>query len=275
MASMLHLQIQCPVCLNTLRDPVCLPCEHFYCRACITRHFAVNSVESTCPECRNPFHREDIRVNRALKNIVDAARDHLEQHETLREGANTLQSEQNQNSTEQCPVHFETFRFFCETDKKLLCQVCREDERHQGHRVKPLSDALQAKKEKAVENLENIFSENERLVNLIESQADEIIKTREKSKALSHQISEQFKKMHKFLSDKEEEVKALLMVEEDKLLENMEINLFTMEEILSEVRVNQGILMSALETDQPCQFLQWWTESGQSLIRETETTGGL
>ncbi|KAI4874818.1 hypothetical protein NFI96_023756 [Prochilodus magdalenae] len=271
MASMLSMQIRCPVCLNALREPVCLPCEHSYCRVCITRHLAVSADDSTCPECRTPFSREDIRVNRALRNIVDAAAAHLEEHHNLRQRA--AERGQNRTSTDQCPEHLETFKLYCETDQKLICVVCREEQRHQGHSCKTVSAALQAKKEIAAEKLETLFTENEKLVDLIESQADEIIKTREKSRTLSERITEQFQQMRQFLKDKEEEAKALLEQEEGKVLELMEVNLFMMEEMLSEVRVNQGLLMSALETDQPCQFLQWWGESGQSLIRETSSVG--
>ncbi|KAL7875273.1 hypothetical protein SRHO_G00062430 [Serrasalmus rhombeus] len=275
MASMLSMQIQCPVCLNALRDPVCLPCEHSYCRACLTRHLAVSADESTCPECRTPFSRADIRVNRTLRNIVDAAKVHLEEHNTLRDRAMTILTGQTQNTMDKCLDHIETLRLYCETDQKPICVVCRDDRRHQGHRVKTLSDALQAKKEKAAEKLETLFTENEKLVELIGDQVDEILKTRERLKVLTDQITEQFAQMCQFLKDKEVEIKALLEEEEDKLLRVMEVNLFRMEEMLTEVRVNQGLLMSALETDQPCQFLQWWTESGQSLVGETAAAGGI
>ncbi|XP_036451838.1 nuclear factor 7, brain-like isoform X2 [Colossoma macropomum] len=268
----LSMHIQCGVCLHDLRDPVCLPCQHSYCRVCITRHLAVNGDENRCPECRSPFRREDVRVNRTLRNIVDAVRAHLEEQESLRETSMSTLRRQNWTSTDQCPNHFETFSLFCETDHKLICVACRGDRRHQGHRFKNLSEAFQANKLKAAEKFDILVCENETLVELIESQADEIIRTREQSKALSDQISEQFEQMHQFLRDKEDEVKALLLVEEDNILERMEVNLFSMEEMLSEVKVNQGVLVSALETDEPCQFLQWWTECGQSLIGQTASS---
>ncbi|KAL7886466.1 hypothetical protein AOLI_G00041870 [Acnodon oligacanthus] len=260
----LSMQIRCGVCLNDLRDPVCLPCQHSYCRVCITRHLAVNGDENRCPECRSPFRRDDVRVNRAFRNIVDAVRAHLEEHQYLREPSVSTLRRPNQTSTDQCPDHFETFSLFCETDQKLICVACRRDRRHQGHSFKNLSEAFQASKVKAAEKFDNLVSENETLVELIESQADEIKRTRELSKVLLDRISEQFEQMHQFLRDKEDGVKALLLVEEDNLLERMEVNLFSMEEMLSEVKVSQGVLVSALETDQPCRFLQWWAECGKT-----------
>uniref|UniRef100_A0A8B9KFN8 Nuclear factor 7, brain-like n=1 Tax=Astyanax mexicanus TaxID=7994 RepID=A0A8B9KFN8_ASTMX len=276
MASMLSMQIQCPVCLGSFRDPVCLPCEHSYCRVCITSHAAVSTSGSFCPECRQPFSRDNIRVNRTLRNIVDAARAHLEEHEAFRERARAFRMRQDQSSSiGQCPDHDEAFRFFCETDQKLICVVCKEEARHQGHSSKSLRDALQTRKEKIVDKLDTLFSESETLVDLIEKQTREIIKTREKAKTLSNQISTQFDQMHQFLREKEEEVKALLLVEEDKLLDDMEVKLFTMEELLSDVRVNQGTIMSALDMEQPCQFLPWWSECGGSLIGETASSSGV
>uniref|UniRef100_A0AAR2KD99 Uncharacterized protein n=1 Tax=Pygocentrus nattereri TaxID=42514 RepID=A0AAR2KD99_PYGNA len=256
----LSMQIRCGVCLNDLRDPVSIPCQHSYCRVCITRHLAVNGDENRCPECRSLFSRDDVRVNRALRNIVDAVRAHLEEHESLREPSMSTLRRPNQTSTDQCPNHFETFSLFCETDQKLICVACRRDRRHQGHRFKNLSEAFQANKLKAAERFDILVCENKTLVELIESQADEIKRTREQSKVLSDQLSEQFEQMHQFLRDKEDEVKALLLVEEDNLLERMEVNLFPMEEMLSEVKVNQGVLVSALEMDEPCQFLSEMNE---------------
>lgn len=62
--------------------------------------------------------------------------------------------------------------------------------------------------------------------------------------------------LHQFLDDKENEIKKQLKEKENEILNIMGVNMFTMEEMLSDREENQGIIKSALELNQPCQFLQ-------------------
>ncbi|TSR75296.1 Zinc-binding protein A33 [Bagarius yarrelli] len=258
MASELSDQIRCPVCLNDLRDPVCLPCEHCYCRGCITKHMTQNSGNTRCPECRRPFTQDDIRVNRVFRNLVDAAKMHLREHQDLIDrvaSPSTRISNLNQDFTQCCTYHNEKIKLFCVTDEKLMCVICKEEETHRGHSFKTLDAAFYDKKKKTTETLETLLGENV-LVDLINAQAEEILKTMEKSKALSNQISAQFMTLHQFLDDKENEIKKQLKEEENRILNIMGVNMFTIEEIVSDKREKQGIIKSALEMNAPCEFLQ-------------------
>lgn len=63
-------------------------------------------------------------------------------------------------------------------------------------------------------------------------------------------------KLHQFLNDKEREVKNQLKEEENQILNIMGVNMFTMEEMLSDGGEKQGIMRSALQMNRPSQFLQ-------------------
>lgn len=63
-------------------------------------------------------------------------------------------------------------------------------------------------------------------------------------------------KLHQFLNDKEREVKNQLKEEENQILNRMGVNMFTMEEMLSDGGEKQGIMRSALQMNRPSQFLQ-------------------
>ncbi|XP_035386895.1 E3 ubiquitin-protein ligase TRIM62-like [Electrophorus electricus] len=271
MASALSHQICCPICLQDLRDPVSLPCEHFYCRKCITDHLAMNGDESVCPVCRRAFSGDDIKGSRLLRNIVEATRAHLVEHEALRaQVMNITSGDVNCDQNQRCPVHDEPFKLFCETDNKLMCVICSLEELHQGHHCKSLKDAFQDGKEKTSKSMAMLLTEDEKLVDLIEKQTIEIVKTRDKYKLLSDQISAQFEMLHRFLRQKEDEVMKLLDEKQNQILEMMEDNLFIMEETLSNAREKQGVLMSVLENEQPCQYLQvshLCSYSGKILIR--------
>ena len=45
----------CTICLDTLRDPLKLPCGHWYCKECIDGLRQSKSVQDSCPVCREPL----------------------------------------------------------------------------------------------------------------------------------------------------------------------------------------------------------------------------
>ncbi|XP_030641374.1 E3 ubiquitin-protein ligase TRIM62-like [Chanos chanos] len=271
MASGLFHQIQCPICLNDFTDPVSLPCDHSFCRRCITIDMEINSDACRCPECRSTFTRREMRDNRLLRNIVEAARRHLEEHETLRKRVDRTApppvTQNNSPSDLMCPKHDdEKLKLFCETDLKLVCFICREEDQHQGHKFKPLKDAAEIKRTETKEARDMLLEEDQALTDLIQKQREEIRMTKERSKVLSAQISAQFEEMHQFLREKEEELKRRLEKEERELVDGMEDTVGRIEELLSDGREEQGVLLSALEIDRCDKLLVWWSEDGQSLV---------
>ncbi|KAI7806143.1 tripartite motif containing 109 [Triplophysa rosa] len=267
-------QIQCSVCLGDFTDPVSLLCDHTFCRQCISNHSHSTRLR-LCPECRRPYTMWDLRSNRVLRNMVDAVREHLTEQQALRDsniaasgahcGAVRVFEEPEKLV---CSDHKERLRLFCETDQKLVCLICRDCEKHQGHKFKPVEEAAEPRKKLLLEPLSFVSKENEDLEALIKKQTNEISKTEERSRQLSAQISAQFEEMRQFLKKKEEEVKKLLEKEEKDLVEKMKKNRTEIEETLNDGREKEGILHSVLETDQPDGFLQWWTEKGLEFVEE-------
>ena len=50
----------CSVCLNVIRDPLALECQHNFCTDCINRWVCTNT---SCPMCRTPIHSSTIIFN--------------------------------------------------------------------------------------------------------------------------------------------------------------------------------------------------------------------
>ncbi|XP_076826963.1 E3 ubiquitin-protein ligase TRIM17-like [Brachyhypopomus gauderio] len=274
MASRLSKQIQCSVCLGDFTDPVSLLCDHTFCRQCISNYSQTSSRLRQCPECRRPYTMWDLRSNRVLRNMVDAVREHLSEQEALRDmdrggtGALGVLGVLEDPEKLVCSEHNERLKLFCETDQKLVCLICRDGDKHQGHRFKPVEEAAEPRKDMLGEPLNFLSKENDELEELIKKQTSEITKTQEKSKQLSAQISAQFEELHQFLRQKEQDVKTLLEREEKLMVEKMQKKRSEIEARLNDGREQEGVLRSVLETDRPDSFMQWWTETGISFVQE-------
>ncbi|XP_036435694.1 nuclear factor 7, brain-like [Colossoma macropomum] len=269
MASALYEQIQCAICLCDFTDPVSLPCEHSFCRLCILGHLQACSGQSSCPECRQQFTKDDLRPSRLLRNVIEAIQDHLKEKQST-----AVQNTDLNTSGLVCAEHDEKLRLFCETDQTLMCVICRDGTKHQGHQYKPVKEVVSTKKDDVKRALEILSTEYRELNDLVKEQTAEIEKSKVKSNLLSGQISSQFEELHHFLRKKEEEIKKQLEMEEKRCLEPMEEKKTMIETLLKEGKRDQDILKSALNINQPEIFLKWWNEKGLSItenIQKKET----
>ena len=72
--SKLEELLNCAICLNKFKDPVLLPCNHSFCKQCITDLLArSNNTHFSCPICKkkvsvpeNGFFPADFKSNQLL-----------------------------------------------------------------------------------------------------------------------------------------------------------------------------------------------------------------
>ncbi|CAB1334527.1 unnamed protein product [Coregonus sp. 'balchen'] len=285
MTSVLSVQLQCPVCLCVFTDPVSLPCDHTFCRPCISFHLRWNSAksQSRCPECRGPFSLKDLRAHRVLTNMADAAREEEESGLAAR-GPKATQG-RTVAAELVCLEHEEKFKLFCETDQRLVCVICRDGEKHRGHTFTPVKEAAKISKNVLKGALGFLVKENREMGGLNQQHAFEMIKTQsnisppsqEKSKSLSAHISSCFEELHQFLRRREEEVKEELEREEKKAVAAMLKNDCVIENRLMIGREMEVTLQSALEIPESDHFLEVGGVS-QSLVthsvRHADRKGG-
>ncbi|XP_039608488.1 tripartite motif-containing protein 16-like [Polypterus senegalus] len=63
-------EFTCSVCLDTLTDPVTIPCGHNFCLKCITDYWDQSQVRS-CPQCRHTFMlRPTLQRNTLLNEVI-------------------------------------------------------------------------------------------------------------------------------------------------------------------------------------------------------------
>uniref|UniRef100_A0A8C4YAB8 RING-type domain-containing protein n=1 Tax=Gopherus evgoodei TaxID=1825980 RepID=A0A8C4YAB8_9SAUR len=122
-------ELTCSICLEYFKDPVSLDCDHNFCQACITQCWEGLATNVFCPQCRVTFPQRNLRLNRQLRNIVEAAKE-------LR-----LPSGRELESERLCEKHKEPLKLFCKEDKIPISLVC--DRSKEAHTVVPLEEAAQ------------------------------------------------------------------------------------------------------------------------------------
>ena len=109
----LEKETSCPLCLDLLKDPKKLPCDHVYCKECL-RGLALHSLNAiiSCPECRTLTQVPGNDVN----NFPTAF--HINRLIEL------FQQVQVQAKTT-CQTHpTQSLALYCETCKEQLCRDC-------------------------------------------------------------------------------------------------------------------------------------------------------
>ena len=64
----------CPICLEILLDPIHMPCNHRYCKTCISEYHLSNFNEKQvdlCPLCRQEYDINECVVDYSLKRMLD------------------------------------------------------------------------------------------------------------------------------------------------------------------------------------------------------------
>ncbi|KAF0036508.1 hypothetical protein F2P81_011820 [Scophthalmus maximus] len=239
--------LTCGLCLSIFTDPVTLLCGHSFCRRCITG--AVNT-RGRCPQCGTAVApgQTCLPTNHILKSLGEKARE-----------AGRKATQRGHESAEVaglCPQHQERLKLFCVTDQQLACIICRDGENHQGHKFKPIKEvaaSLRKKLEAFVKRIADDIDATERLVN---TQTEEIGKTKDKVQQLTTQICRQFEEMHQFLRKREDEITNDLKHKEEEMSETLN----AMETALSESRVLQAKVASVLDITDSDKFVKSWTE---------------
>ena len=68
--------LDCPICLETLTTPVCLPCGHTFCLQCVTDHaqtfrgYPINEESVNCPTCRKTVAIPDEGIGKLPRNYL-------------------------------------------------------------------------------------------------------------------------------------------------------------------------------------------------------------
>uniref|UniRef100_A0A8C4RGV5 Tripartite motif-containing protein 16-like n=1 Tax=Erpetoichthys calabaricus TaxID=27687 RepID=A0A8C4RGV5_ERPCA len=152
-------KITCSVCLDTLTDPVTIPCGHSFCLKCHTDCWDQSQLLS-CPQCREKFKKTGLRSPpsqkyagpgdvecdactgkkfRAVKSCLTCpasyCQTHLQPHFQIAAWKDHKLGDPDGNLKEKlCVKHQKSLEIFCETDDACICTMCGVTE-HNGHKM--------------------------------------------------------------------------------------------------------------------------------------------
>ncbi|XP_024147976.1 nuclear factor 7, brain [Oryzias melastigma] len=252
--------LTCSVCLSLFTEPVTLFCGHSFCRECITTFL---SSQRCCPQCRSEVYMEktSLTTNHALKSLAERTKE----IERIKKESGT----DSQVNEWLCSEHEEKLKLFCVTDQQFVCLICRDGEKHEGHKFKPVKEAAESLKKEFQVFLQTVSAEISAAEKRAKTQNEEITKTKEKSQKLISQISCQFQEMHKFLWKREAEIKNELKLKENEEVEKMNKSANKIERVLSSNKKIEEKMKSALEITNSERFLKMYTKENSVVKTKT------
>ncbi|XP_043534152.1 zinc-binding protein A33-like isoform X2 [Chiloscyllium plagiosum] len=232
----------CPICLDFFTDPVTLDCGHNFCRSCIAQSWEKKEINS-CQECREVFPERNLRINRALATLA-------EEYRKLKLDPKEKESKPH------CEKHQEDLKLFCETDRKLICLICRDSREHKTHNFLPISEAVEIYKDKLKSSLDSLTEKKSTVLQTELTQKRKISEVREQASSLQTHITSEFTKMHQILTEKEQRLLRDLREEEERVVEPMEKTLREIQENLHSTEDELSKLQKQMEQKDELIFLK-------------------
>ncbi|KAM4889330.1 tripartite motif-containing protein 43-like [Thomomys bottae] len=137
-------EVRCPICLDTLMDPVTIKCGHSFCRPCLRLAWEETTAPARCPACREPSQQGEPRSNVVLSSVVFLVR-----KASLR---GFLSSQEHK-----CGTHGETKHMFCEEDGRLCSQALE----HRVHRHQWVDSVAADRREALLQRMETLWEKKE------------------------------------------------------------------------------------------------------------------
>ncbi|XP_051503867.1 E3 ubiquitin/ISG15 ligase TRIM25-like [Myxocyprinus asiaticus] len=299
--------LNCPICLDILKDPVTTSCGHSFCMGCIMKYWNSECQRGvySCPNCRKTFNQKpnlsrstvlvelvqemkdvpqagpkdmkcDVCKGRKLKAIKSClvclasyCQIHLHPHyESDAFKNHNLVNAFPQLKQQICSQHHKALEIYCHDDGRCICVLCLGD--HIGHRtVSAAAEMAQKQKElKSKKSLEIIQK-----IKDIEKNVQELKKAVDSHKrsaqaALEH--SERiFKELIRSIHKKQSEVRVLIRAQEKKEVEQAENHIRSLEQQIGNLKKDNDLLEQVLHTEDHIYFFQNYSSSSGLLVPVT------
>ncbi|XP_015257473.1 zinc-binding protein A33-like [Cyprinodon tularosa] len=228
--------LSCPVCSNTLKDPVSLSCSHNFCASCLQRFWHETKTKN-CPICRRRSSKERLSLNYTLKELADSfARTQVFGPPGM--------ARREENLLVVCNRHPEDPKYYCKDEQRAVCHIC-EFILHQNHKVLPIEQAINELKMQLKSDLRTLQDKRNWSMQMEKTYSEMGEHLRIQVLNTESQIRAEFNKLHQFLKEEEESRLAALRLEEEQKAKTMSSYLMKIQEQISSLTDT----ISALEED--------------------------
>ncbi|XP_072921450.1 zinc-binding protein A33-like [Hemitrygon akajei] len=251
-------EVICPICLDFFTDPVSLECGHNFCRSCITRCWE-RQERNLCPECREEFADRTLRASRVLARLAEKAR---KLHHLKPKG---------KESKRFCEEHEEELKLFCETDRKLICLICRDALEHKSHNFMPIKEAVNIYQDRVKSSLDSLIKRQADFQEIKQEQKEKISGVREQSQSVQSHITSQFDELRRIITEKEQCALRDVREEEERILNPMEKNLQEIQENLNSIYEEISKLREQMDQQDNIIFLMEEARRKRRISADTHT----
>ncbi|XP_078272104.1 tripartite motif-containing protein 26-like [Rhinoraja longicauda] len=210
-----------------------------------------------------PHTKASIRVNATLGKLLPPLSANLCIMARRTRSILDPQMKRQKESKLHCEEHQEELKLFCETDKKLICLVCRDAREHRDHRFMPVKEAVENYKDQVKSSIKSLTKKKSGIQQMEQQQKEKISGVLEQSHNLQSQITSQFVELHQILTEKEQRVLTDIQEEEKKILNTMEKHLQVIQENLNSIENEVKSLQEQLDLKDNVSFLK--EEAGRKM----------
>ncbi|XP_062861950.1 E3 ubiquitin/ISG15 ligase TRIM25-like [Trichomycterus rosablanca] len=288
-------ELNCPVCLDLLKNPVTINCGHNFCMECINIYWDQTGVYC-CPQCRQAFtprpvlHRNNMlaemvekltvnagsadlqcgycteRKEEAIKScltcMVSYCETHLKPHLTLPVLKNHKLVDAVADLQEQlCSQHGKLLEIFCQTDQSCICYLCMVDN-HKDHKTVSVAAQRNEKQNQAKElqrNLQQGIQQKQKTVNELK---ESVITVKSSAQKAVEESEKTFEELIRFIQRKQAEVSELIRAQEKSELSQAEQLLEKLEKEISDLKQRATELEEIIQTEDHIRFLQSFMSVG-------------
>ncbi|XP_020789612.1 nuclear factor 7, brain-like [Boleophthalmus pectinirostris] len=174
MASQSEEELCCPICQDIYTDPIVLSCSHSFCGVCLEDWWKTKETKE-CPLC--------------MKNISEDP---------------TIQEAKQQPLNSVCKIHSEELKLFCTDHQQPVCLVCRDSEKHTGHKFRPITEAAPICRNQLDEELQTLKKKRQDMTESKDKLSATEIYIQNQVEHTERQIQKQFRMFQAFLEEEEE-----------------------------------------------------------------------
>ncbi|XP_048059809.1 tripartite motif-containing protein 29-like [Megalobrama amblycephala] len=282
--------LNCPICLNLLKNPVTTSCGHSFCMDCINS-FWDRGVYS-CPECRTTFNqRPALSRSKVLNDILEGTKQeapagpgdvtcdvctgrkgkaiksclvcmasycqtHLRPHlesEALKKHEPVKASPNLQQQI--CPQHHKALEVYCHDDRKCVCVVCMGNQ-HSGHKTVSAADEMAKKQEELKMINMNFIQKTNDLKKEVQQFKEAVISYKRSAQAAVEHSDKIFTEIICSIQKRHAEVRENIRAQENKEVRDAENHIKTLEKEICILQEENRKLELLLHTKDHVYFFQ-------------------